>query len=111
MTPRIIALLSLTTLACATGSQSGGAAGGPSHVTYGGGDGTSCAQAVVIKGASDFEGVGAEYAWIRSHYPGAEMLGQALIKCGEHPADRLTIQTKDGAQKELFFDISESFGK
>ena len=115
MPPRIIAFLTLTLLACATTSQPGAPparpAAGPSHVTYAGGDGTSCEQAVVIKNASDFEGVQAEYVWLRGHYPGAKVLGQALIKCGEHPADQLTIQTGDGAQKELFFDISESFGK
>ena len=110
MPPRIV-LLAFTLLACATTSQPRGSSAGPSNATYSGGDGSSCAQAVVIKGVSDFEGVAAEYAWLRKRYPGAEVLGQALTKCGEHPADQLTIKTADGAQKELFFDISDFFGK
>jgi len=101
--------------ACATSGDAGhpasrptGSAGQP--MAYGGGDGTSCAQAVVVHAANEMAGVRAEYGWIAARYPGYERGSQALIKCDGRPADELHVRTADGRELDLFFDISEYFG-
>ena len=75
------------------------------------GDGSSCDQAVVIHADNESEGVRAEYAWLEQHYPGYQRKSQALIQCGERPADQLSIVTADGESIDVYFDISEYFGK
>jgi hypothetical protein len=77
---------------------------------YGGGDGSSCEQAVVVREKSEMAGIAAEYAWIRARYPGYTRGPQALSKCGPHPADKIQIRTADGRELEIVFDISEFFG-
>ena len=80
-------------------------------MTYGGGDGTSCAQAIIVHVHSEMAGVRAEYDWIGARYPGYQRDIQALIRCNERPADKLRIRTADGHEVEIFFDISEYFGQ
>jgi hypothetical protein len=91
------------------------AAGGPSAaaepMTYGGGDGTSCAQAILVHAHSEMAGGRAEYDWIGVRYPGYQREMQALIRCNDRPADKLRIRTADGQEVEIFFDISEFFGQ
>jgi len=90
----------------------GGVDTGGSGIRYAGGDGSACEHAVVILGArSSFEGIRAEYDWLNKHYPGAEVLGQALARCGEHWADILSIRTAQGETREVYFDIDDFFGK
>jgi hypothetical protein len=86
----------------------GGTAG--QAMAYGGGDGTSCAQAVVVHAANEMAGVRAEYAWIAAKYPGYTRGAQALLQCNDRPADKIHVRTADGRELELFFDISEYFG-
>lgn len=89
----------------------GGAEEGAGGIRYDGGDGSSCEQAVVILGAkSEFEGIGAEYDWLGRHYPGSEVLEQALGQCDGHWADILSIRTAQGESREVYFDIEEFFG-
>jgi hypothetical protein len=80
-------------------------------ITYEGGDGTSIAAAVIIAGAEGApDGVTAEYRWIAENRPGAEVLGQALAQDGDRIYDVLTIRV-GGRQEEIFFDITDFFGK
>ncbi len=74
-------------------------------------DGSSFEKAVVIKDKSETTGVSAEYTWLREHYPGYKSLGQSLLYKGKKPYDKLSIQTADGEKKEIYFDISNFFGK
>jgi hypothetical protein len=105
-------------LGCATGGsgqvQGGnGAAARDARLetmTFGGGDGTSCAQAVVVHARNEMEGVGAEYQWLAITYPGYARQQQALTTCGDKKADVLTIRTADGRTVDVTFDISEYFG-
>lgn len=83
-----------------------------SPVKYGGGDGTSPDQAVIIQDTTDESvGVRAEYLWIRQYYPGAKVLGQSLNVIKGKPHDVITIKTASGEEKKLYFDISGFFGK
>jgi hypothetical protein len=93
-------------------ADAGSEDGGLSQIRFEGGDGSSCEMAIVILGAaSDFEGVGAEYGWLAVHYPGYELLRQALSTCGDHFVDILRIRTTDGAEFDVYFDIDDFFGE
>ena len=84
--------------------------------TFGGGDGSSVEEAITISGISDnVQGVGAEYAYLE------QLLGprgsrwnvkqQRLMAREDRYYDVLTVLLPDGMQRELFFDITEFFGK
>ena len=101
--------------ACATSSDAErpparATAGAAASTAYGGGDGSSCAQAVVVHATNEMAGVRAEYGWIADKYPGYERGAQALIQCNDRPADKIHVRTADGRELELFFDISQYFG-
>lgn len=81
------------------------------QVRYGGGDGRSTAQAVVISGATgDFAGVQAEYAWLAEHYPGYQMQDQGLLHLRDHYYDLLQFRHA-GVVQRIYFDITDFFGK
>ena len=62
---------------------------GTSHApeTYGGGDGSSCAQRVIIHAPNEQAGADAETNWLLSTYPGHHRGTQKLGKCDDHPVD------------------------
>jgi hypothetical protein len=74
-------------------------------------DGTSFEKAVFIKEKAETAGVHAEYEWLKEHYPGYKSLGQSLLYKGKKPYDKLSIETASGEKKEVYFDISNFFGK
>jgi len=74
-------------------------------------DGSSYENAIVIQEQHEGAGVDAEYKWIREHYRGSKVQGQALTNKNGKPYDILTIRTADGAEKKVYFDISNFFGK
>jgi hypothetical protein len=77
-----------------------------------GGDGSSQEKAVIIKGARNSEaGVHSEYDWLRKKYPGYKMKQQSLQSSGGKSYDVLAIRTKDGKDLDVWFDITEFFGK
>jgi hypothetical protein len=97
---------------CATTTPGGPPAGAAAEsMKYGGGDGTSCEQAVVIHEKSEMAGIAAEYAWLKARYPGYRRGPQSLSKCGDRPADKIEIRTADGRELAVVFDISEFFGR
>lgn len=82
-----------------------------SGVRYEGGDGSSADSAIIIRGAGDsMVGISAEYAWLEREYPGATMRAQSLRHEGDRMYDVLEIVTEDGANREIWFDISDFFG-
>ena len=85
---------------------------GPTEVPSGNRDGSSQANAVIIQEKTETTGVDAEYAWLRKNYPGYTFKSQSLIygKDG-HPYDMLSIKTAAGVNKDVWFDISNYFGK
>lgn len=70
-----------------------------------GGDGTSAAQAVVVKSISQ------EYTWIKRYCPGFQLQTQALQDIEGKPYDILTLCNAVGEQRTIYFDISQFFGK
>jgi len=73
---------------------------GPPGVTYSGGDGSDCKNAVIIKGADgELREAEAEAAWLAAHDHGytkvkAEAKGQNTV---------ITIRTSGGAEKAVCF--------
>jgi hypothetical protein len=74
-------------------------------------DGSSFQNAVVIKEKSESTGISAEYSWLAKNYPGYRSLGQSLVYDKNKPYDIIKIRTADGKEKEIYFDISNFFGK
>ena len=82
------------------------------HISFAGGDGSSCEQAVVIKkAANQFEGVSAEKAWIAWKYPGAKSKGQAVSGGKNKTFESFELQTAAGESKTVCFDITGFFGQ
>jgi len=110
-----IALIPLIALAIACHSSKHAtttpAAGAEQSSSTGTRDGSSYENAIVINEQHEGPGVDAEYKWIRQHYPGSKTMGQALANKNGKPYDILTIQTADGTEKKIYFDISNFFGK
>jgi len=67
---------------------------------------------VIISGAAgESDGVAAEYAWLHARYPDFKLQRQSLTRCGEAPADRMSITTSEGRKVDVTFDISAFYGK
>lgn len=110
MKKAIMILLTVLAVACSsskhsTATTSPGASGGATD------EGTSYANAIVIKEKSEGKGVDAEYKWIREHYPKSRVKKQALVHENGKPYDILTIVTAEGQELPVYFDISNYFGK
>lgn len=83
------------------------------QVTFSGGDGSSCTQAIVINGASTERlGLAAEDRWIRVHFPAYHKVRQQLLECGDNRrVDLLSLEDQAGAKTAVYFDIADFFGK
>jgi len=66
----------------------------------GGRDGSSYEKAVIAYSLR------AEYKWIDSTYPGAELLSQVITENSGVFYDIVSIMTSEGVEKEIYFDIS-----
>ena len=81
-------------------------------IRYEGGDGSGVEKAVIIKGAKNSQaGVGAEYSYLKKTFPGYKLRQQSLQGKGGKRYDVLAITTKEGKDIDVFFDISDFFGK
>ena len=113
MKPPIL-MFALLITGCATGAATGGggAPAAPKGVAFAGGDGLTCETRVVIRGAAgEMDRIAAEHAWLKAKYPGSKLRKQGLTKCAEQPADQMSITTADGRPVDVYFDISDFFGK
>ena len=85
--------------------------GSPGAV-FAGGDGSSCASAIVIRGVpSEIEGVSAEYRWLAEKYPRSRLGNQSLSHDDGRSFDLIELTTAAGESKTVCFDISEFYGK
>lgn len=106
-TLKLAAILNITAIAilliaCATAASS--------H--YGGGDGSSKEKAVVIKGARNtLDGIRLESEWLAKTYPGYKKMSVSTPNENDKVFDEITIKTKSGEEKIVFFDITEFYGK
>jgi hypothetical protein len=83
-----------------------------SAISYKGGDGSTEAKAILIVGAKDdFSATGAEYAYLRQHFPGYHFDSQALMSAGNKSYDMLAFEDAKGAPHHLYFDITSTLGK
>ncbi len=74
-------------------------------------DGTSFENAVVIHEKTETKGIAAEYAWLDAHYPGYKIKSQSLKMNKKRVYDVLSFKTKQGKDMEIYFDITDFFGK
>ena len=79
-------------------------------VSYGGGDGSSFAKAIVIVGANEDTGPRAEYSYLGRRYPGYRWGEQSLIRQKKRVYDKLDFTTASGEKKTIYFDITDFFG-
>ena len=68
-------------------------------------DGLSFQNAVIVGS------VRAEYLYIDRNYPGSNILSQVVTDNNGNPYDVVTITTKDGNDKDIYFDISRFYRK
>ena len=70
-----------------------------------------CDTPIVVHAYSERDGVGAEYAFIRQHLPGARVAAQAMATGHGKSFDILTAKTPEGKEYSVCFDISRFFGR
>lgn len=81
-------------------------------IQYKGGNGSSEQEAVIILGAeSELEGVDAEYEFIQSLHSDFELDCQTFLEKRNKKYDILTIKLPGGTKKDIWFDISEFYGR
>jgi hypothetical protein len=81
-------------------------------ISYAGGDGSNFETAVIIQGAADeMVGVRAEQVWLALKYPAYQFQQQSLQEHQGKNYDVIDITTRDGQQRQVYFDISAFFGK
>lgn len=83
----------------------------PPDVTFVGGNGSNFDNAVLIKGATELTGIPAEYGWLAKQYPGYRKLDQSTIEQNQRLYDVIRFTTREGIQKNVYFDITEFYGK
>lgn len=82
------------------------------HIRFEGGNGSALEQAVVILGAENTkQGIAAEKAWLEWKYQGSAKQGQQLTSVEERHYDVISIKLSDGSDLEIWFDITDFFGK
>ncbi|HWZ03356.1 MAG TPA: hypothetical protein VNX40_07055 [Mucilaginibacter sp.] len=74
-------------------------------------DGSSFDKAIVIQETHETPGIHAEYTWIRNKYPGSQTNSQALVYNKNKPYDIIHITTADNIKVDVYFDISNFYGK
>jgi hypothetical protein len=85
-------------------------------IFYKGGDGPTKEKSVIILGAgNETEGIDAEYNWLEEKYGKQninwELNSQELMDEGNKQYDLLRIKLPTGEMKEIWFDITEFYGK
>jgi hypothetical protein len=74
-------------------------------------DGSSISNAIVVPKTGKTTGVAYEYAYIGSHYPGAQPVSQAFLVDHDKVYDEITFVTPDSKQHTLYFDIQRFVGQ
>jgi hypothetical protein len=73
--------------------------------------GFSIENAIVIRVEKEQAGVEEEFKWLAINYPGYSMIRKTQISRAAKHYDLVKIRTKDGQQKNIYFDITSFFGK
>jgi hypothetical protein len=79
---------------------------------YEGGDGSSAGKAVIIRNArNETEGMEAESKWIEKVHPGWKKGDQSMRSSEKRKYDKIEYTTPQGGVIEIYFDITDFFGK
>jgi hypothetical protein len=81
-------------------------------ISYSGGDGSSCQQAVIIDDAKFREsGFLKERTWLARQYPGYRETSQSTTTLGNKHYDVIQVTTVDGQATKVYFDSTQFFAK
>ena len=115
----LILFTSLMLISCSTskktasssGQNNPGSATATSSQQSGKQDGLSFETAVFVKEKTERTGPASEYIWIKEHYTDYKVKQQSLVYNNKKPFDIITITFSDGKELDIYFDISNYFGK
>jgi hypothetical protein len=74
-------------------------------------DGSSFEKAIVITAGSETIGIRGEYEYLDKTYPNYKRGSQSLYNKNGKAYDMLHITLADGTSKDVYFDITDFFGK
>lgn len=80
-------------------------------VKISGGDGSSFENAIIISDCDHMEGIEQEYIEIRKRFGNYGLIRQNLMEYNKRKIDKLELRLEDGRQIDVYFDITEFFGK
>ena len=75
-----------------------------------GGDGSSLENAIIISECSNSEGIRQEYIEVRKRFGNYKLIQQSLLSIDNKMYDKLELEI-EGRKIEIFFDITDFFGK
>jgi len=86
------------------------------RIIFEGGPGDAMDNAIVIKGApNNQQGIDAEYYYLEKKFGRFKvdwkLNKQRLLHKGNKKFDLMQIELKDGTRKDIYFDITDFFGK
>jgi hypothetical protein len=74
-------------------------------------EGMSYATAIIIKETSEKKGLDAEHKWLHNHYTHYKVRSQGLGMHDNKTYDIIEITLSNGQERNIFFDISNFYGK
>jgi len=80
-------------------------------VKISGGDGSSFESAIIISDCEHMEGIEQEYIEVRKKFGNYSLIRQNLMEFNQRTIDKLELRLEDGQLIEVYFDITEFFGK
>ena len=80
-------------------------------VRVSGGDGSSLEDAIIISDCNDIEGVDLEYIEVKKRFGNYTLIRQSLLNNEGRMFDKLELELEDGSNIEVYFDITDFFGK
>jgi hypothetical protein len=79
------------------------------------GSGMSAQDPVIIKAPTTMAGVRAEYTWLQKHFGERDRDWKLVMQShghrGEQIIETLQIELNDGSMREIYFDITDFYGK
>ena len=80
-------------------------------VIISGGDGSSFENAIIISDCDNMQGIEQEFIEVRQRFGNYRLVRQDLMEYNNRMFDKLEIEVENGLLIEVYFDITEFFGK
>jgi len=80
-------------------------------VIISGGDGSSFENAIIISDCDNMQGIEQEFIEVRQRFGNYRLVRQDLMEYNKKMFDKLEIEVENGQLIEVYFDITEFFGK